>query len=87
MVLPHLTFLDISHNHLGELPGSFMLFLHLETLLVANNFLKVLPNGMQHLRHLHTVRVWLRRSGGVALTTTMPIYQYLVTPPYRYDAS
>jgi len=47
--LPHLSYLDLSHNQLRGLPDSIGLLLHLETLLLKHNQLRRLPPAVFHL--------------------------------------
>lgn len=47
--LPHLCYLDLSHNELSTLPENFGLLLQLETLLLRFNRIKMLPDSMFHL--------------------------------------
>ncbi|XP_022095994.1 uncharacterized protein LOC110982117 [Acanthaster planci] len=49
MRLPHLAFLDLSHNRLTNLPESFALLFHLSTLLLHHNVLQVLPESFVNL--------------------------------------
>lgn len=53
--LPHLNFLDLSHNRLTSLPESFGLLFHLKTLLLKHNHLSKLPNSFTHLVKLEKV--------------------------------
>ena len=43
MFLPHLSYIDMSHNRLASIPESFGLLVHLKTLLLNNNRLVELP--------------------------------------------
>ncbi|KAL4226821.1 hypothetical protein ACF0H5_014799 [Mactra antiquata] len=47
--LPHLSYLDLSHNQLETLPESFGLLFHLETVRLNYNKLITLPNSFYHL--------------------------------------
>ncbi|KAL3852157.1 hypothetical protein ACJMK2_015835 [Sinanodonta woodiana] len=47
--LPHLNYLDLSHNQLTALPESFGLLFHIQTLLLCNNKIKSLPDSFVHL--------------------------------------
>ncbi|XP_072027621.1 uncharacterized protein [Amphiura filiformis] len=47
--LPHLSHLNISHNHLFTLPESFSLLFHLKTLLMNHNSLQQLPESFVNL--------------------------------------
>ena len=47
--LPHLSFLNLSHNKLCSLPESFALLFHLKTVLLNHNSLKTLPTSFIHL--------------------------------------
>ena len=47
--LPHLSHLNISHNHLVALPESFSLLFHLKTLLMNHNSLQQLPESFVNL--------------------------------------
>lgn len=49
MRLPHLNYLDLSHNSLQELPNSFGFLFHLETLNLKFNQIKILPPSFCHL--------------------------------------
>ncbi|OWF55877.1 p53-induced protein with a death domain [Mizuhopecten yessoensis] len=46
--LPHLYFLDLSHNKIETLPDSFGLLFHLKTLLLKHNKLHSLPQSFVH---------------------------------------
>lgn len=46
--LPHLNFLDLSHNQIETLPDSFGLLFHLKTLLLKHNKLHSLPQSFVH---------------------------------------
>ncbi|XP_060078498.1 uncharacterized protein LOC132557984 [Ylistrum balloti] len=46
--LPHLYFLDLSHNQIETLPDSFGLLFHLKTLLLKHNKLHSLPQSFVH---------------------------------------
>ena len=47
--LPHLSHLNISHNHVTSLPESFSLLFHLKTLLIQYNSIQQLPESFVHL--------------------------------------
>ncbi|XP_038061328.1 uncharacterized protein LOC119732034 [Patiria miniata] len=49
MRLPHLAYLDLSHNRLSALPESFALLFHLRTLLLNHNALQALPESFVNL--------------------------------------
>ncbi|XP_076448469.1 uncharacterized protein LOC143285132 [Babylonia areolata] len=53
--LPHLRYLDLSHNQLDSLPCSFGLFFHLDTLLLQHNRLQALPHTFTRLVKLEKV--------------------------------
>ncbi len=53
--LPHLSYVNLSHNQLVSLPESMGLLFHLKTLLVNNNKLKTLPSSFVHLVKLEKV--------------------------------
>ena len=47
--LPHLNYIDLSHNQLTSLPDNFGLLFHLKTLLLQYNRLSALPESFVHL--------------------------------------
>lgn len=47
--LPHLNYMDLSHNHLTSLPENFGLLFHLKTLLLSYNRLTSLPDSFASL--------------------------------------
>ncbi|XP_068718826.1 uncharacterized protein [Montipora capricornis] len=53
--LPHLSFIDVSHNLLTKLPESIGYLFHLKTLLLNNNMLQELPNTFSLLARLEKV--------------------------------
>ena len=53
--LPHLSFVDFSHNRLSYLPDSFGYLFHLKTLLLNNNRLQELPESFCYLARLQKV--------------------------------
>lgn len=50
--LPHLNYLNLSHNQLETLPESFGLLFHLETIDLKYNKIKTLPSSFFHLINL-----------------------------------
>lgn len=53
--LPHINYLDLSHNRISSLPDSFGLFFHLKTLLLRYNELETLPQSFVRLVKLKTL--------------------------------
>ena len=53
--IPHLNYLDLSHNQLESLPESFGLQFHLRTLIIRHNKLKSLPKSFVHLVKLEKI--------------------------------
>ncbi|KAK2182546.1 hypothetical protein NP493_349g02002 [Ridgeia piscesae] len=55
--LPHLEYINMSHNQLTSLPESFGLLIHLHTIIVNNNRLTSLPNSFMRLMKLKKLDV------------------------------
>lgn len=55
--LPHLSYLNLSHNRIPTLPDSFSLLFHLKTLLIHHNELEHLPDSFIHLVKLEKLDV------------------------------
>ncbi|KAK3872026.1 hypothetical protein Pcinc_022868 [Petrolisthes cinctipes] len=53
--VPHLRYLDLSHNQLNNLPTSFHLLLHLRTLHLSYNRFHTVPECLMRLPKLHTL--------------------------------
>ncbi|KAK3101046.1 hypothetical protein FSP39_000557 [Pinctada imbricata] len=53
--IPHLNYLDLSHNQIENLPESFGLQFHLKTLIARNNKLRSLPVSFVHLVKLEKI--------------------------------
>jgi hypothetical protein len=57
MRLPHLNYLNISHNQLTHLPESFGFLFHLQSVILCYNNLKELPNSFTHLVKLQKLDI------------------------------
>lgn len=55
--VPHLKFLNLSHNQITTLPHSFSLLLHLRVLDLSYNRFKVVPEAVTGLEKLHTLNL------------------------------
>lgn len=55
--VPHLKFLNLSHNQITSLPHSFSLLLHLRVLDLSYNRFRVVPEALTGLEKLHTLNL------------------------------
>ncbi|CAH1777245.1 unnamed protein product [Owenia fusiformis] len=55
--LPHLHYINLSHNQITEIPESFALLFHLRTVLLNNNAIKKIPMSFIHLVKLEKLDV------------------------------
>lgn len=55
--VPHLKFLNLSHNQITSLPHSFSLLLHLRVLDLSYNRLKVVPDALAGLEKIETLNL------------------------------